>query len=574
MAPNGPGPTPATPRLSLLTSASSGPTGPGVYVFKAPGGQVLYVGKARNLRKRVQDHLRRPTEKDEYLAAHASTVEFLPTRNEREALLLEANLIREEQPRYNVLLKDDRSFPYIAVTLDETYPRLLVVRRPRRGKGTALFGPYTGAREARSLAHILTETFQLRQCRRLPPRECLYFHIKTCSGPCIGAIDGAAYRARVDSAILVLKGQTSEVFPALTAEMKAASARLDFERAGQIRDALRALDALKDRQSVMDAAGPATDVVGLALPESPGSSGAAVGLLRLREGAVVQATPHLLSVPDDVAPLETDELLADFLLQRYTRQGERPDVILLPLMGPHLRQAVAGLQTLHPFEARVAKTGRPRSLMALAEAMARAHLASHAAPRPPESVMKGLMALLQLPRIPRHIEGVDISLFQGNEAVGSLVVFRNGLPSKDDYRRFKIRTVEGTNDFAMIHEVVSRRYQRQVAEAEKLPDLLLIDGGAGQLAAARAALEEVGASEIPTIGLAKREEEIYVPDRAEPLRPSKNSPPVLLLRAVRDEAHRFAVTYHRTRRRMAMRGEERAAAPDFRPASGLPPAQA
>jgi excinuclease ABC subunit C len=537
-----------------------GPDTPGVYLFRGPDGEVVYVGKSKHLRRRVLDHLKVRVEKDEWILGRSTSVEFVPTANEREALLLEATLTKQYQPPYNTLLKDDRSYPYIAVTMGETFPRILVVRRPRRGRDTMLFGPYTGAREARSVARLLSETFQIRRCIRLPKRACLYYYLQQCTAPCIGLVDRTAYRAQVDDAVSALRGHGKGITASLETQMKTAARAQEFERAARLRDALRGLRSLEERQHVVGPGDGRVDVVAVALPRNPGTLRVAIGLLRVEDGEVRQSEPHVMGFPADDPP-EAGELLRQFLTQYYGQQTVAPARIYIAGPRPDgIDEAVDWLQRDRQIEVRFAPTGRLASLARLATRLATSTLDQAAPAAVPRDVLKALMDLLRLPRLPNRIEGIDISIFQGAEAVGSLVVFQDGRPLKDEYRRFKIRTVEGMNDFAMVAEVVRRRLTRQLAESEKLPDLLLIDGGAGQVAAAFAVVEELGlAEEVPVVGLAKREEELYFPDRKGPVARNPNSPPMLLLRAVRDESHRFAVTYHRTRRRMGLRREMDAA---------------
>jgi excinuclease ABC subunit C len=534
----------------------TGPDAPGVYLFRGPRGEVVYVGKARSLRRRVLDHLRAKIEKDGTIVAQSASVEFVPTATEREALLLEASLVKQYQPPYNVLLKDDRSYPYLAVTVGEEFPRILLVRRPRRRAGVLLFGPYTSAREARGVEHLLGDLFQLRRCVRLPKEACLYYHLKVCSAPCIGKIDRASYRTQIDRATEVLRGKVTLVRPAIEEAMRSAAAAQEFERAALLRDALGGLGALAERQAVIGRGSGRADVLALAFPTDPATLRVAVGLVRVEEGEVRHTEPHLVAIPADDMP-EPGEVLRQFLTQYYGHHLELPDRIYVA--GPRPAGVDATLDELFGYrgvEVQFRPTGRYAGLARLAERLARATVDQVVVRPPPREVLLALQSLLTLPTIPNRIEGIDISLFQGSEAVGSLVVFERGVAKRSEYRRFKIRTVPGTNDFAMIAEVVRRRYLRRLADEEILPDLLLIDGGAGQLSAALGALDELHlADRIPTIGLAKREEEVYVVDRSEPMHPNPNAPPMLLLRAVRDEAHRFAVTYHRTRRRMRLRAE-------------------
>lgn len=548
-----------------------GPDTPGVYLFRGPDGEVVYVGKSKHLRRRVLDHLKVRVEKDEWILGRSTSVEFVPTANEREALLLEASLTKQYQPPYNTLLKDDRSYPYLAVTMGEEFPRILVVRRPRRGRDNLLFGPYTGAREARGVARLLSETFQIRRCVRLPKRACLYYYLQQCTAPCVGLVDRAAYRAQVDDAVQALRGHGQGILASLEAQMKAAAGAQEFERAARVRDALRGLRSLEERQHVVGPGEGRVDVVAIALPKDPGTLRVAVGLLRVEEGEVRQSEPHVMGFPADDPP-EPGELLRQFLTQYYGQQPESPRRIYIAGARPEgIDEAVDWLERDRGIDVRFAPTGRLASLAGLATRLATSTLDQAAPAAMPRDVLKALMDLLRLPRLPNRIEGVDISVFQGAEAVGSLVVFQNGRPRKDDYRRFKIRTVEGMNDFAMVAEVVRRRLRRLVAESEKLPDLLLIDGGAGQVAAAHGVVRELGLEEeVPVVGLAKREEELYFPDRTGPVAPNPNAPPMLLLRAVRDESHRFAVTYHRTRRRMSLRREMEEVPEGVRPPPSAP----
>ncbi|MCI4339126.1 MAG: excinuclease ABC subunit UvrC [Thermoplasmata archaeon] len=566
---------PAFVPASQLAAASgdgfrTGPDAPGVYLFRSAQGDVIYVGKARSLRRRVLDHLRARIEKDGSIIAESASVEFVPTATEREALLLEASLVKQYQPPYNVLLKDDKSYPYLAVTAGEEFPRIILVRRPRRRPGTLLFGPYTSAREARGVERLLGDLFQLRRCVRLPKEACLYYHLKVCSAPCIGAIDRDAYRSRIDRAVSILRGQSSLVRPEVEEEMRRAAGRQEFERAALLRDALAGLGALAERQSVLGRGSARADVIALAFPQEASTLRVAVGLLRVEEGEVRQTEPHLVTIPADDLP-DPGEILRQFLTQYYGGRIELPERIYI--VGPRPAGIDATLDELFASrgtEVQFRPTGRYAGLGRLAERLARATVDQVTPRAAPREVLLALQSLLSLPTIPNRIEGVDISIFQGSEAVGSLVVFERGLPKRSEYRRFRIRTVPGMNDFAMIAEVVRRRYLRRVAESEILPDLLLIDGGAGQLSAALASLSALNLTDrIPVIGLAKREEEVYLADRATPLKPNPNAAPMLLLRAVRDESHRFAVTYHRTRRRMRLREDfAEAAEPRAPPTSG------
>ncbi len=535
------------------------PTTPGVYVFRGPEGEVLYVGKSTNLKRRVLDHLHIREEKDALLVESYARVEFVPTHSEREALLLEANLVREHRPRYNVLLKDDKSYPYIQVTTGDPFPRISLVRRPRRSRKATLFGPYTSAREARSLVWVLEDSFHTRRCIRLPKRECIYYHMGLCPAPCTGKISREDYGKQVAQALLVLQGRTGEALDQLEREMATAAEHQEFERAILLRDAMAAVGNLREKQRVSSSGSEDMDILALHYPRERPTLTATVGLLRVRAGQVVGAEPHALSVPAEGDPSDGD-LLASYLLQDYSRRSGLPRVLYIPALSEPDREDLRGatdlLLTDRGIEVWVAERGRPKALLELARKAAETYTHVRGESLPHAGAPQLLQRMLSLPGLPQHIEGIDISILQGVEAVGSLVVFRGGKPEKDEYRRFKIKEVEGMNDFAMIHEVVSRRFRRLLSERKELPDLLLIDGGAGQVSSAYDALRSLGLEgRVPMLGLAKKEEEIYRPNSSEPLRPDKNSPAMLLLRHIRDESHRFAVTYHRKRRQMAMRSE-------------------
>jgi len=403
---------------------------------------------------------------------------------------------------------------------------------------------------------LLADLFRLRRCVRLPKEACLYYHLGVCSAPCIGAIDADGYRKDVDRAVDILRGQVATVRPTVEEEMRRAAAKEEFERAALLRDALAGLGALSERQAIVGPGAGRADVIALAYPNEPSTLRVAVGAVHVEDGEVRRTEPHLVAIPADDVP-EPGEVIRQFLTQYYGGRLELPDRIYIA--GPRpagIDSTVDELFGVRGIEVRFRPTGRYASLVGLAERLARATVDQVVARPAPRSVLVALQSLLDLPTIPNRIEGTDISILQGSDAVGSLVVFERGAPRRSEYRRFRIRSVPGMNDFAMIAEVVQRRYRRRLAESEPLPDLLVVDGGAGQLTAAVSALSALGlADRIPAIGLAKREEEIYRPDRAEPMRPNPNAPPMLLLRAVRDESHRFAVTYHRTRRRIRLRNE-------------------
>ena len=525
------------------------PDRPGVYLWRNAAGEVLYVGKAKSLRSRVPayfapDH--QDTPERAALAAQIADLETIIVPDEAQALLLENNLIKEHQPRFNIRLRDDKSYPRIAVTIGEPFPRVLVVRRVQL-EGARYFGPYTDVRTLRQTLGIIRRLFTVRSCQYdlphdAPNRPCLDYHIERCRAPCVGYQSEAEYRRMIDDVLLFLEGKTLEVRTKLRERMRAAAAEQDYERAAQLRDALQWLEQVERPQTVEHVGGEDADAIGLA---RDGDDACGV-FLRIRAGRLIAREHRFL----ERAGTEPEAgVLAAFLVRFYLPLEARARRVLLPFVPEDLD----GLRALAPgVEWMVPQRGTNAKLVELADQNARHLLESLLLESfdVEERAADPVYALgrdLGLASVPRAFVCIDISTNQGRDTVGSLVWFEAGRPKKGEYRRYRIRGAQ-QDDFAAVHEVVTRFLRRRLEEQKTLPDLVVVDGGRGQLSAAAAAAAAAGVAALPLASLAKREEEIYLPGRAEPLRLSRRSPALKLLQRARDEAHRFAVSYSRTRR--------------------------
>ncbi len=546
------------------------PDRPGVYLFKDVRGTVLYVGKAQSLRGRVrsywqkQANVRGPGDLHRIRSVidKVADLEVTETDSVSEALLLEANLIKRHQPRFNVRLKDDKSYPYIRITLGDDFPR---IERTRRllNDGSRYFGPYASASsvdEAMSLVRRLfpfrTCTIDIREGKRALPRPCLLYHIKRCQGPCVEAIDKAAYRRDIAQVELFLEGNADALLDGLRHEMATASELMQYERAASLRDKVRAIERTMESQKMAAFARTELDLVALARKDDQ----AAVQLFVVRNGKMLGRDVFFLDAPRDVPD---EEVLASFLEQYYARATSVPREVLVP-------RALAEVAELEGFltsrrgtvvRLRTPQRGEKRALMELATRNAQEALAREAARWLADEgktlgALQELADALGLAGPPMRIECYDISNFQGRESVGSMVVFEEGRPRTGEYRRFRIRTIEGANDVASHQEVLRRRFRATKAGEEgieeerrwAMPDLVIVDGGRAQVNAARAALEELGLSDMPLVGLAKEREELVLPDRPDPVVLPVTSQALYLVQRLRDEAHRFAITYHRSLR--------------------------
>jgi excinuclease ABC subunit C len=538
--------------------------------LKDARGEVLYVGKAQSLRHRVRSYWQKDSlgldgHRIRQVVDRIADVDYTLTDSVSEALLLEANLIKRYRPRFNVRLKDDKSYPYIRITLAEPFPR---IERTRKlvNDGSRYFGPYASASSVDESMNIVRRLFPFRTCtldiregENALPRPCLLYHIKRCQGPCIQAISKADYRADIAQVELFLEGRQEALVEALRVEMDWAADRLEFERASVLRDKIRAIERTMESQKMAAFARTELDLVGLARTDSQ----AAIQLFVVRNGKLLGRDVFLL---DAAREAPDSEVVAGFLEQYYPRATSVPREVLVPVAMPDETALEAFLAERRggPVHLRIPRRGEKRDLMTLAErnaaeSLAREHarwLADHGKTL---AALEELADALALSGPPLRIECYDISNLQGRESVASMVVFEEGRPRTGEYRRFRIQTVEGANDVASHQEVLRRRFRRPRAGEEgsaealrwAMPDLVIVDGGRGQVNAAREVLDELGLHDLPVAGLAKEREELYIVGLSDPLVLPPTSSALYLVQRLRDEAHRFAITYHRTLRRKA-----------------------
>jgi excinuclease ABC subunit C len=487
--------------------------------------------------------------KTRHLVGLIADLETIVVPSEAHALILEANLIKEYRPRFNIALRDDKSYPYIKVTVQEPFPRVFVTRR-LEDDGARYFGPYTDVGAMRRALNVVKKIFTVRSCNydmpaQMPERPCLDYYIKRCKAPCILAQSQHDYRSMIDEVVLFLAGRPEEVVRRVEERMELASEQLDFERAAELRDVLHHLERMEEPTVVLEVEGGDRDVIGYARD----GDDACVTLLRIRSGKLLSREQRFLTNID--GEQDTD-VIAIFLAGTYVGMQEKARQLLLPFDFPD-RELIE--QSLPDSRIQIPQRGPRRDLIALAEQNARhlleeLKLASMEAEERAGDPVYELGRELGLQRLPRSLICFDISTTQGTDTVGSCVWFENGRPRRGEYRKFKVKTVEGTDDFASMKEVVHRYFARRIADGKPLPDLIVIDGGKGQLSAAHEALVEHSLGDRPLISLAKRDEEIFIWGREDALRLSRRSPGLRLLQQARDEAHRFAVTYNRKRRSM------------------------
>ncbi len=559
-------PNAADRRTTLLAQAASFPVSPGVYLFKDARGRVLYVGKADVLRDRIRSyfgpslgvrHVR--------LVERAERLEYVLTGSVSESYLLEANLIKQHRPRYNIRLKDDKSYPYVKVTLGEDFPRILRTRQ--LGDRTArYFGPYANAKSVDESLDLLQKLFPYRTCkltitaspedgrgRTVPPsalpggRPCLLFHLKRCTAPCVGATTREEYRATIERSIQFLEGRYDALARDLRREMQVASEGLDYERAGLLRDRVAAIDRTMDRQEVHAYKGDDFDALGVALAEGD----AAVQLLRVRDGTIVGRDHFFLEGAEGATP---GEVLGSFLRQHYAAASTFPPEIVVPETIPDAETFVAFAEEKRGthVQLHVPQRGKKRRLIDLAvrnaqDALEQERVRWLSDKGKTDSALVELQQALGLEGPPKRIECFDVSHVQGTNVVSSMVVFEDGKPAKQGYRRFKAKLSDRNDDFANMRDTLRRRFARSAAgenDGWPVPDLVILDGGKGQLAEGIGALSDAGLLQIPIAALAKEREELFVPGRPEPIVLPARSQGLFLVQRIRDEAHRFAVTYH------------------------------
>jgi excinuclease ABC subunit C len=546
------------------------PAAPGVYLFRDARGDVLYVGKAKSLRPRVRSYFQAGSTDNRQgirtMANRVETVETIMTSGEVEALHLEQNLVKRHRPPFNVRLRDDKSFPYIAVTVEDDYPRVMFTRERHR-RGVWYFGPFANAKKVRETLDVLNRVFRYRPCEGPQPGRhsgipCLDYHIERCYAPCVGYISKEDYRELIDQVIEFLSGDDRPIRRRLEQEMRQAAAEERFEDAARYRNRLRAIERLSERQAVERPSAGSFDVIGIAVsPER-----AAVQLFPLREGRMVDRYSFHL---ENAAGEELGEVLEQFCLEYYGTAPSIPQQIVVPRGAGDttaLESFLSERRGAH-VEVRVPERGEKRRLQELAQQNAQLALdsatfvADTKRARRLES-LEELREVLNLESLPIRIECYDISNIQGQEIVGSMVVFEDAVAKKAHYRKFTVRGLDGQDDFGAMREVITRRFSRLAADPGSAewnesfaatPNLVVIDGGKGQLSAALAAMQELELPRVAVIALAKRIEEVFVPGRADPILLPKESPALQLLQRIRDEAHRFAVTFHRQRRDAAAR---------------------
>ena len=526
-------------KLALL------PDSPGVYIMKNAQGKVIYVGKAVVLKNRVRQYFQNTkshSPKVRVMVSHIADFETIMTASEVEALILECNLIKKHRPRYNISLKDDKTYPYVKVTLADEFPRVMLTRRILKD-GARYFGPYTNVGAVHESLKLLRRLFPMRTCKHMDvDRPCLEYHIKRCLAPCVGLADADEYRDMVRSVCLFLEGRTDEVEKELETRMEAAAENLQFELAARLRDQLKAVRRVAEKQNIVTGYGD-QDAVGMARS----GLGVCVQVFLVRAGKMVGREHFLLSGSE----AESDEaLLSAFLKQYYYRAAFIPKEILLPC--PITEQSVIEEWLTERKNSKVSfllpQRGQKHEIVQMAERNAEKYLSDEAAriqtaTAQTEGAVEELGRVLGLEKKPWRMECFDISHIQGAETVASMVVFEGGAPKKSDYRRFKIKSAEGKpDDFLSMREVTTRRYGKP--DAEDMPDLIVIDGGLGQLSSALSIIRGAGHT-TPVIGLAKQFELIFVEGTSEPVELPRNSQALYLMQRIRDEAHRFAITYHR-----------------------------
>jgi excinuclease ABC subunit C len=559
------------------------PEAPGSYQFKDAHGRVIYVGKASNLRQRLSNYFQSPRNlhpRTAQMVETAESVEWTTVRNEVEALMLEYSLIKQHHPRFNVRLRDDKSYPFLAVTVDDQWPRALVMRGRKR-KGTRYFGPYAHAYAIRDTLDLLLRSFPIRTCspnkfsqhERLG-RPCLLFHIEKCAGPCVGEIEEMPYRELVNELIDFLDGDTDEIVDRLEADMQTAATDLEFERAARLRDRLTAVRKAIEKQQMVADRNEDLDVIGIAEDELEAS----VQVFYVRRGRVVGRKGFILDKVEELTPGR----LVDRILE--SMYGDEPILgvpkqVLVPYEAAELATYEEWLSMGRgsKVQVRVPQRGDKRALLETVTRNAKEEFTRHRLRRASDHntrsrALTELQDHLGLPEAPLRIECYDMAHLHGTDYVGSMVVLEDGLPNKREYRRFKVNDVGGdetgaSDDYAAMAEVVRRRLQAYLDERDKPvtergdkpgrfaypPQLLLVDGGKGQLNAAKRVIDELELTdEIPVAGLAKRFEEVYVPGRSEPVEIPRGSEALFMLQRIRDEAHRFANTFHRERRSKRM----------------------
>jgi excinuclease ABC subunit C len=529
------------------------PIKPGVYLFKDKEGKVIYVGKAANLNSRVKSYFGAPSSlsaKIQRLVTKIQDFEFIVTNSEQEALILECNMIKKYTPRYNVRLKDNKTFPYLKIDINEDWPSVYITRRVQKD-GARYFGPFASAGSVRKTLRLIKKIFPFRSCSKRiegkDKRPCLDYYIHRCLGPCIGAVEKQEYHDVINQVILFLRGKQELILRELTTKMKAAAQQLQFERAALLRDQIKAIEKVIEGQRIATTLQGEKDVIGLAQNEKQ----AYVKLFSIRNNKLISQDHFIMEGIQGESP---EQIMTNFVKQYYASASYIPPLILLqhPVDEPAVLSEWLRQQRGSRLELQVPQRGAKKKLVdTAAENAAQGLELAQAKEMKVEVISSGLRELknrLRLPKMPRRIECYDVSNIQGALAVGSMVVLEKGWPKPAHYRRFRIKTVAGADDYAMIQETLRRRFKRGLTGESTwaiIPDLVLIDGGKGQLNAALELRKELGLDSIPIVSLAKENEEVFIPGDPQPVYIAKDSPALHILQRARDEAHRFAISYHR-----------------------------
>ena len=535
---------------ALLQKVRDIPRNPGVYLFKNSGGEIIYIGKASSLRDRVSSYFHSShadSPKTAYMVTKIADLEFIATGNEAEALLLESNLVKKNKPKYNIDLKDDKSYPYIKLTINDKYPTAFITREKKKDETALYYGPYVNAGAAKYALKLMRKHLLMRSCT-VPlsriKRPYLMFHIHRCLGPCRpGTVDPEMYAAIIKDVQMLLEGKNSQLKTSLNEKMNQASKELRFEQAASYRDFIRMLGEMELEQKMVMGTFFEEDIIGWHI----GEESIVAQVFHIRKGLMLGRKEFIFRRNNDTP---ATEFLRSLICQYYLDEMIIPPVLLTDIEPDDKEniEKIISEKRGDIFEIIQPRSGRRKKLLDLAMENARLSYETLHARDDDSIAVHDLQKSLGLDTLPDHIEAFDISTLQGTSTVASLVVFKKGRPEKSSYRKFKIKTVEGVDDYASMREVVERRYKRVLEENGSMPDLVLIDGGPGQLNAAQEALDAVGVFDQPVASLAKKEELIYTYQGGEPLRLPGNSPALKLLQRVRDEAHRFAVTFQRSAR--------------------------
>ena len=544
--------------MSLRDKLKSIPKNPGVYFFKDKNSDIIYIGKAKNLKNRVRSYFNKTNQdaKNKIMVSHARDIEYLVVSNEVQAIITEANMIKEYKPRYNIVLKDDKTFPYIVIT-NEPYPKVEIIRKKNLYKdGNMYFGPYTNVNYLREVVKVLHRIFPIRTCSYFIDEKsiknkkvsiCLDYHIKKCQGPCEGLVSEYDYQSMIDSVIQFLKGKNKKIREKIKAMMDKASKEFNYEEAARLRDQLVALDSFYKKQKKIAHDFNNRDIVHVSYKGTYG-----IGfLMRIRNSLLIGREKFNLKIVDN----SFDSLLNAFLIQYYNNTFDIPSEIIINTNIDNKQVLEDWLTSKKGKKVKIIKPikGNKREIldlciknsdMLLKEKIVKKIRRKEYIPK----TLSELKEVLRMSVIPARIEAFDNSNIQGTSAVAGMVCFINGKPRKKEYRKFNIKSVKGIDDFESMREVIFRRYSRQIKENKPMPDLILIDGGKGQLSSAKSSLDKLGLGYISVVGIAKKIEEVFLPNNSYPQNISKTSPALYLLRNIRDEVHRYAITFHRQKR--------------------------